>query len=61
MKYKQEQAIANKIKEYYNKAKEILSLNSEFLEKLASAFANSAFLSYNEIQNIKKSCNIIEE
>lgn len=61
MKYKQEQAIANKIKEYYNKEKEILSLNSEFLEKLASAFANSVFLSYNEIQNIKKSCNIIEE
>ena len=53
-----EKATAAKIEEYYRKAKEILSLNSEFFEKIARALAEKKLLTAPEIQTIRNECNI---
>lgn len=55
----QEQAVSAEIERYYKKAKEILSCNKEFLEKLAEALANKGVLAMTDIKAIKETCTII--
>lgn len=52
-------AIGNAMTEYYNKAKKILTLNREFLDKLATALAKEKTLLSKEIGEIKSTCKII--
>lgn len=54
----QELAVSAEIEKYYRKAKEILSLNRDFLEKLSSALIKKGLLSYSDIQKIKSECKI---
>lgn len=55
----QEQAVSSEVERYYRKAKEILSLNAEFLEKLAAALAKKTLLSAVDVRNIREQCNIV--
>ena len=55
----QEQAVAAEVEKYYRKAKEILSANWEFFEKIAVALAQKKLLSTVDIQKIKSECKII--
>lgn len=54
-----EQAIAAEMENYYRKAKEILSANWEFFEKLAEALADKKLLSAVDIQKIRGECQIV--
>ena len=54
-----EQAIAAEMENYYRKAKEILSANWEFFEKLAAALAEKKLLSAVDIQKIRGECQIV--
>lgn len=54
-----EQATAVKIEEFYRKAKEILALNSEFLEKIAAALAEKKLLTAPEINAIRNECSVV--
>ena len=56
---RQEQAIASEVEMYYRKAKEILALNSDFLEKLARALGEKGVLTMADIQEIKRGCRIV--
>lgn len=55
----QEEVVAVEVEKYYHKAKEILSANWDFFEKLASALAQKKFLSAVDIKKIKTECRII--
>ena len=44
---------------YYRKAKEIISANREFFEKLAAALAEKKLLSAVDIQQIREDCRIV--
>lgn len=55
----QEQAISAEVEKYYKKAKEILSLNKEFFEKIAAALAQKKLLSAVDVQKIKSECKIV--
>lgn len=44
LKSEQEQVVAAKVEKFYGKAKEIVSLNHEFLEKIAAALAEKHLL-----------------
>lgn len=55
----QEQAVASQLEQYYRKAKEILSLNAGFLDKLAAALAEKALLSAVDVAEIRAECTII--
>lgn len=55
----QEQIVSSEMEHYYRKAKEILSLNSEFPEKLATALAKKALLSAVDIEKIRSECKIV--
>ena len=55
----QEEAVAVEVEKYYRKAKEILSSNWEFFEKLAAALAQKKLLSAVDIQKIKSECRIV--
>lgn len=55
----QEEAVTTEIEKYYRKAKEILSANWEFFEKLATALAQKKLLSAVDIQKIKSECRIV--
>ena len=55
----QEEAVAVEVEKYYRKAKEILSANWEFFEKLATALAQKKLLSAVDIQKIKSECRIV--
>lgn len=57
--HEQEQVVASEIERYYQKAKEILALNREFFEKLASAIAEKKLLTAADVQAIKLSCKIV--
>ena len=46
------------VKVNYRKAKEILSCNKDFFDKLAAALAKKGFLAMAEIKEIKESCKI---
>ncbi len=54
-----EHATSAKIEEFYRKAKEILALNGEFLEKLSSALSKKRLLTAPEIQAIRNECSIV--
>jgi len=53
-----ELATSVKITEYFRKAKEIVALNGEFLEKTARALAEKKLLTAPEIQAIRDECRI---
>ena len=55
----QEEAVAAEVEKYYRKAKEILSSNWEFFEKIAAALAQKKLLSAVDIQKIKNECRIV--
>ena len=55
---RQEQAIATEAEKYYRKAKEILSLNADFFEKVAVELAKKKLLHTADIQRIKAECTI---
>lgn len=59
LQFEQEQAVAQEVEKLYKKAKEILALNVEFLEKVAHALAEKKLLTFTDIQEIKSSCNIV--
>ena len=54
-----EQAAAAEVERYYRKAKEILSANWEFFEKLACALAEKKLLSAVDIEKIRGECRIV--
>lgn len=58
LKNRREQATAIQVEKYYRKAKEILSLNWEFLEKLARELAEKKILNTADVQRIKSECKI---
>lgn len=53
-----EQAVAAEVERYYRKAKEIISDNREFFEKLAAALAEKKLLSAVDIQQIREGCKL---
>ncbi len=55
----QEQAISSEVEKYFRKAKEILALNAEFLEKLAAALSEKSLLSAVDIERIRSECKIV--
>ena len=59
LRFVQEEATAEEVEKLYKKAKEILALNTEFLEKLARALAEKKLLTTADIQEIKASCKIV--
>ena len=59
LQFEQEQAVALEVERFYKKAKEILALNTEFLEKVAQALAEKKLLTTMDIQEIKNSCKIV--
>ena len=58
LKARIEQAAASEVERYYRKAKEIISLNSEFFEKIAEALADKGILTMVDVQAIKSGCTI---
>ena len=59
LKAAQEQAIAAEVEKAYRKAKEIIALNAEYFEKVASALAQKKLLSAADMQKIKSECKIV--
>lgn len=55
----QEWAVSAEVEKYYRKAKEIISLNKEFFDKLAEALAKKKLLSAIDVQKIKSECKIV--
>ena len=55
----QEQAVSAEVEKYYRKAKEILSANSEFLNKVAEALEKKKLLVMEDIKAIKETCTIV--
>ena len=54
----QEQVVASEVERYYRKAKEILSSNKEFFEKVAAELTQKGVLIMGDIRRIKESCKI---
>lgn len=54
-----EQAVATEVERYYRKAKEIISANREFFEKLAAALAEKKLLSAVDIEKIREGCQVV--
>ena len=54
-----DQAVAAEVERYYRKAKEILSANWDFFEKLAVTLAEKKLLSAVDIQKIREECQIV--
>ena len=54
-----EQVTAAEVEKYYRKAKEVLSSNWEFFEKIAVALAKKKLLCAADIQKIKGECKIV--
>lgn len=59
LQFEQERSVALEVERFYKKAKEILALNTEFLEKVAQALAIKKLLTTADIQEIKRSCKIV--
>lgn len=57
--YEQERVVSAEIEKYYRKAKEVLSLNQDFFEKIAASLAQRKLLTMADIQKIKGSCKIV--
>ena len=51
--------VSNEVEKLYKTAKKILIDNREFLDKLANALLEKNVLLMTDIQDIKKSCNIV--
>ena len=58
LKTRQEQATVTEVEKYYRKAKEILSQNWEFFERVAKELAEKKILNTADIQRIKSECKI---
>lgn len=58
---RKEDIIQNEVERYYQKAKKMLIENREFLDKLTNALVSKQTLVYNDIQNIKKKCQLVIE
>ena len=56
---RRESVISAEIERYYSKAKEILSQNNDFFEKIAAELADKKMLYSEDIQRIKAECRII--
>lgn len=56
----QEQVVAAEVENAFRKAKQILALNIQFLDKVAAALAKKKLLSAADIQQIKAECNIVQ-
>lgn len=54
-----EQVVAAEVERYYRKAREILALNREFLDKVAAELAQKRLLHMVDIQRIKAECRIV--
>lgn len=54
-----DQAVTTQVEQYYRKAKEILSANWDFFEKLAVTLAEKKLLSAADIQKIRGECRIV--
>jgi len=59
LKSEQEKAVSAEVEKFYRKAKEIISLNFEFFEKVAVTLAKKKLLSAVDIQKIKSECKIV--
>ncbi len=59
MKSKQEHVITSEVEKYYRKAKEILTANAEYFEKVATELARKKLLSAVDMQELKRGCKII--
>lgn len=59
LKREQERVISSEIDKFYRKAKEIISLNYDFFEKMAKALANKKTLTSVDVQAIKNECKIV--
>ena len=59
LRSEQEQAVSVEVEKFYRKAKEIISLNQEFFEKVAVALAQKKLLSAVDIKQIKSECEIV--
>ena len=59
LRSEQEKAVAAEVEKFYKKAKEIISLNFEFFEKIAAALAKKKLLSAVDIQKIKSECTVV--
>ena len=55
----QEQAVSAEVEKYYKKAKEILAVNGEFLNKVAAALEEKGLLVMEDIKAIKDTCTIL--
>ena len=54
-----DQAVATQVEQYYRKAKEIISANWDFFEKLAAALAEKKLLSAVDIEKIREGCQVV--
>lgn len=59
LRAEQEQVVSSEVEKYYRKAKEILSKNSDFLDKVAIALKQKGFLTGVDIQEIKARSSIV--
>ena len=59
LKKRREQAASVQVEKYYRKAKEILSLNWDFFERVAKELAEKKILNTADVQRIKSKCKII--
>ena len=59
LKSAQEQTVAAEIEKAYRKAKEILTLNMEYFEKVAAALARKKLLCASDMQKLKSECRIV--
>ncbi len=55
----QEKAAVSELERYYRRAKEILTLNAAFLEKIAAALAQKGLLTARDIETIKNECGAL--
>ena len=54
-----DQAVSTQVEQYYRKAKEIISANWDFFEKLAAALAEKKLLSAVDIEKIREGCQVV--
>ena len=59
LKSKQEQAVASEVERWYRKTKEILSVNHDLFESIASELSVKGVLTAADIGRIKQNCRVI--
>lgn len=60
LKAEQEVAVSRELDRYYMKAKEILAANMEFFESIAYALAEKGVITFEDINEIKDACIIVQ-